>query len=67
MISHTKHQSLGLVVPEKKIFRLVSYIQLCKIGMPLGPGPFWPGGGGHNLNNLGRGPLDVTIYKILKL
>ena len=65
MIFHTKHQSLGLVVPEKKIFKLFSYIQLCKTGMPLGPGPFWHMG--HNLNNLGRGPLDVTTYKILKL
>ena len=65
MILHTKHQSLGLVLPEKKIFKLVSYKQLCKTGMPLGPGSFWPGD--HNLNNLGKGPLDVTTYKILKL
>ena len=65
MIFHTKHQSLGLVVPEKKIFKLFSYIQLCKTGIPLGRALFGPGG--HNLNNLGRGPLDVTTYKILKL
>ena len=35
------------------------YINRCKLVTP-GRGQFWPQG--HNLNNLGRGPLDDAIY-----
>jgi len=40
------------------------YIIQCKIVTP-GRGQFWTQG--HNLNNFGRGPLDIAIYQIWKL
>ena len=43
-------------------FLIYSYVKLLS---PLGQGHFWLGG--QNLNNLGRGPLDDTTYKIIKL
>ena len=52
-------KALGPVVTDKKIFSIFSYISLCKICDPLGWGNFWPQG--HNLNKLGRGPLDDAI------
>ena len=58
-------KALGLIVSEKKIFKVFSYINLCKTCDPPGRGHFWPWG--HDLNKLGRGPLGDATYQILKL
>ena len=50
-------KALGLVVSDK--FYL--YVKNANPGM----GPFWPQG--HNLNKLGRCPLDDATYQISKL
>ena len=47
------------------ILRRFLKIFLCKIKWPLGRGQFWIRG--HDLNKLGRGPLDDASYQISKL
>ena len=53
------------MVLEKKIFEGVPYISLCETKFALGRGQFDPGG--HDLNNLGRGPLGDASRQISKL
>ena len=49
----------------KKIFEVLFYICLCKIREAPGWGQYWPEG--HDLSNLGRGPLDNATCQISKL
>ena len=44
-----------------------SYISLCKTCDPPAAGPSHFGPLGHDLNKLGRGPLDNASYQILRL
>mgnify|MGYP001418905883 CR=1 FL=1 len=60
MILHTKYQSSRSDGFREEDFLRFSYIRLCTTDKPLGQGHFWPGG--HDLNKLGRGPLDDTTY-----
>ena len=60
-------KALLLLVSEKKnfkVFLLCSYVSNLW-PPPPGRGQFWPQG--HHMNNLGRGPLGDTTYKISKL
>ena len=50
---------LGLVLVYKKKFKGFPYIYLCKTCDPQGGANFDPKG--HNLNELGRGPLENAI------
>ena len=59
MMLHTKYQ--GLVVSYKIFFTLSGY----KTCNPLGRANNWPQG--HNLNKLGRGPLDDATYQISRV
>ena len=58
-------KALLLLVSEKKnfkVFLLCSYVSNL---WPPGRGPIWPQG--HDMNNLGKGPLGDATYKISKL
>ena len=66
-------KALHFLVSEKKnfkVFLLCSYVSNLwppppPPPPPPGQGQFWPLG--HHMNNLGRGPLGDTTYKISKL
>ena len=53
------------MVLEKKIFEGFPYIFLCETKFTPGRSHLDPGG--HDLNNLGRGPLDDALCQISKL
>ena len=63
MLLHSKYQGsrpCGFK-QEDFVLRFFSYISLCKT-CDLRVEPFLPHG--HNLNKLGRGPLDDATYQI---
>ena len=64
MMQHTMYiKALGLVVSEKKMFSCFPYIAAYVKHVTSGWGYFWHQR--HNLNKLGRGPLDDATYQIL--
>ena len=56
--------SLGLLVPDKKIFHNFPILAYVKHVTPWA-GHFWPKG--YNLNKLGRGPQGDATYQISRL
>ena len=65
MMLHTKYQGSGPCgFKEEDFFMFSSYRPMLNMCSP-GWANFWPQG--HNLNKLGRGPLDDTTYEISML
>ena len=55
---------MGLLLLDKKIFKVFPLYESMLNKWPPGKGHFLPQG--YNLNNLGRCPLDDATYQILK-
>ena len=65
MILHAKYLSSMPYGFREEDFLRFPYITLCKTKFAPGQGQFCPWG--HNLNNVGRGPLDDATCQISKL
>ena len=52
------------MISDKKMFSYFPYKSIYNM-CPLRRAHFWPKG--HNLNKLGRGPLDEATYQISRL
>ena len=64
MVVHTKYQGSSPCGFRQDFFSCLPNISLCKTCGPWS-GPFLAQG--HNLNKLGRGPLDDATYQISRL